>query len=181
MGVSKGHVRKSHMKGVGRVQRREPGYAMAVVKGMTGLSERQIRYYDAMGLVSPMRTPGGHRLYSQRDVERLLEIKSLIARGLKVSEVRERLREREEPPTELVSDRESFFLRKIRGPAFQGGVGIRERDPLGTTSVKSLYPMEKRPEIMKSVDGLRARKGEEKTSARNRDRQGGSPKETGRS
>jgi len=163
------------------VEKREPGYTMAVVKGMTGLSERQIRYYDAVGLVSPRRTPGGHRLYSQRDVERLLEIKSLIAMGLKVSEVRERLREKEGPPPELVSDRESFFLRRVRGPSFQGGTGIRERDPLGTTSVKSLYPMEKRPEIIKSVDGLRAGKGEEKNSASDRCKQGGSPEETGRS
>lgn len=39
----------------------------------TGLSIRSLRHYDEVGVVSPSgKTPGGFRLYSERDVERIL-------------------------------------------------------------------------------------------------------------
>lgn len=44
----------------------------------TGLSLRTIRYYGEVGLAAPsMRSPGGFRLYSEADVERLLLIKRM--------------------------------------------------------------------------------------------------------
>lgn len=67
----------------------EPGHlTMAAVRRMTGLSERQIRYYDEKGLVVPGRTQGGHRLYTHADVERLLAVKRLLAAGVPLEEVR---------------------------------------------------------------------------------------------
>lgn len=82
----------------------EPGHlTMAAVRRLTGLSERQIRYYDEKGLVVPHRTQGGHRLYTHADVERLLAVKRLLAAGTPLEEVRGHLdaapgaRERSEP------------------------------------------------------------------------------------
>jgi DNA-binding transcriptional MerR regulator len=44
----------------------------------TGLSLRTIRYYGEVGLAAPsMRSPGGFRLYTEADVERLLLIKRM--------------------------------------------------------------------------------------------------------
>jgi len=54
---------------------------MRVVEDLTGLSRRQVRYYEQQGLLRPERSAGGHRLYSPEDVERLTLIKSLMAKG----------------------------------------------------------------------------------------------------
>ena len=35
------------------------------------VSVRTLHYYDEMGIVSPSRTKGGYRMYSESDVERL--------------------------------------------------------------------------------------------------------------
>src|SRR5690606_9099641 len=74
-----------------RVDRTVPVYPIGVVERLTGLSARKIRYYEAMGLVPPSRTPGTQRLYSPADVDRLLEIKRLLAEGLNLQGVRARL------------------------------------------------------------------------------------------
>jgi DNA-binding transcriptional MerR regulator len=67
----------------------EPGtglYPMRVVEQLTGLSRRQIRYYEGQGLLLPDRSQGGHRLYSPADVERLQLIKALMAKGFRTME-----------------------------------------------------------------------------------------------
>lgn len=66
-----------------------PLYPIGVVKNLTGLSERRLRYYEAEGLVHPQRTPGGQRLYSPADVELLKWIKELREKGLGLNAVRE--------------------------------------------------------------------------------------------
>ena len=54
---------------------------MRVVEDLTGLSRRQVRYYEQQGLLRPERSAGGHRLYSPEDLERLTVIKSLMTKG----------------------------------------------------------------------------------------------------
>lgn len=56
-------------------------FPMRVVEDLTGLSRRQVRYYEQQGLLKPERSSGGHRLYSPEDVERLTLIKSLMTKG----------------------------------------------------------------------------------------------------
>ena len=75
--------------------RTTPVYPIGVVKKLTGLTERQIRYYDKMGVVPAERTKGNKRLYSPEDIETLKEVKVLLARGLKLEEVKAELRRRE--------------------------------------------------------------------------------------
>lgn len=66
-------------------------YPIGVVEHLTGLTARQIRYYEAKGLLVPQRTPGRQRLYSDADVERLRLIKAMMARGMTLQSVREQL------------------------------------------------------------------------------------------
>jgi len=73
------------------VDRTVPVYPIGVVQTLTGLSGRQIRYYEKMGLISPYRTPGNQRLYSPADTDRLLEIKRLLAQGLNIEGVKAHL------------------------------------------------------------------------------------------
>ena len=65
---------------------------------VTGWSPRMLRYLERSGLVRPMRTPGGHRTYLPRQVERLRSLKELTERfGIGPSDVVFELRLRTEP------------------------------------------------------------------------------------
>jgi DNA-binding transcriptional MerR regulator len=56
----------------------------------TGLSVRTLHYYEEVGLLTPScRTEAGHRLYSEADVARLQQIKSLRQLGFSLEEVRD--------------------------------------------------------------------------------------------
>ncbi|QBS42053.1 MerR family transcriptional regulator [Nocardia sp. CS682] len=48
----------------------------------TGVSERSLRYYEEQLLLASERTPGGHREYSERAVDRVIHIQELFAAGL---------------------------------------------------------------------------------------------------
>jgi MerR family transcriptional regulator/heat shock protein HspR len=52
-------------------------YSIGVVARLTGLHEQTIRQYERLGLVTPQRSDGGTRVFSDGDVKRLLSIISL--------------------------------------------------------------------------------------------------------
>src|SRR2546422_7600339 len=54
-----------------------PRYMISVAAQLVGMHPQTLRIYEAKGLVRPGRTPGGTRLYSERDLERLREIQRL--------------------------------------------------------------------------------------------------------
>ncbi len=57
-----------------------------------GLSLRTVRHYDEAGLVVPSgHTPGGFRLYTDDDIERLALIKRMKPLGFTLDEMRELL------------------------------------------------------------------------------------------
>jgi MerR family transcriptional regulator/heat shock protein HspR len=55
-----------------------------------------LRIYERRGLLSPFRTPGGTRRYSDEDLERLGLIQDLTAAGVNLEGVRRVLEMREE-------------------------------------------------------------------------------------
>ncbi len=65
------------------------------IERRTGLSSRQIRYYEQSGLVRFQRTPGGQRRFSEEDIKTLLLIKQLLDEEGSVAEVKRRLRDQE--------------------------------------------------------------------------------------
>lgn len=64
-------------------------FPIGIVMKLTDLSARQIRYYEQHGLVKPARTSGNQRLFSFNDVERLLEIKALIEKGVNIAGIKQ--------------------------------------------------------------------------------------------
>ena len=54
-----------------------PRYMISVAAEIVGMHPQTLRIYEAKGLVRPGRTPGGTRLYSERDLERLRLIQRL--------------------------------------------------------------------------------------------------------
>lgn len=72
-----------------------PLYGIGVARSLTGLTERQLRYWDKMGLVVPHRTQGNKRLYSPRDVALLKEVAGYLREGATVAQVRDILARRD--------------------------------------------------------------------------------------
>ncbi|EZP62076.1 MerR family transcriptional regulator [Exiguobacterium acetylicum] len=66
--------------------------SIGIVCELTGLSERQIRYYEERKLIFPERTNGKTRKYSFTDVERLVEVAEKIEDGWRTHEIREKER-----------------------------------------------------------------------------------------
>jgi len=64
---------------------------MRVVKEKTGLTSRQIRYYDEVNLIFPDRSTGNQRLFSEEDIRRLKKIKKLIVEGYNISSIKKKL------------------------------------------------------------------------------------------
>ncbi|PLR96897.1 MerR family transcriptional regulator [Bacillus sp. T33-2] len=63
-------------------------FPISVVKTLTGLTGRQIRYYEEIGLILPARNEGNRRLYSLNDIIRCLEIKKMIGQGANISVIK---------------------------------------------------------------------------------------------
>jgi MerR family transcriptional regulator/heat shock protein HspR len=70
-----------------------PRYMISVAAELVGMHPQTLRLYEAKGLVRPGRTPGGTRLYSDADIERLRLIQRLTTElGLNLAGVEQVLR-----------------------------------------------------------------------------------------
>jgi MerR family transcriptional regulator, heat shock protein HspR len=68
-------------------------YMISVAAELVGMHPQTLRLYETKGLVSPSRTPGGTRLYSEADLERLRLIQRLTTElGLNLAGVEHVLR-----------------------------------------------------------------------------------------
>lgn len=163
----------------------EPVFPIGIATKLTGLTERQIRYYDRLGLVSPARTSGGRRMYSKADIRALLEVKRLMAGGWTLREIAQRFslsaRTAQEAEPEPVGDRDVHFKKGEvfasrfpiqAGRGMPGGViagrrpafPARETRPTPFASghtgepepVRSLYPITRRDELLRAIDEVKA-------------------------
>ena len=74
-----------------------PRYMISVAAELVGMHPQTLRLYEAKGLVRPSRTPGGTRLYSDADVERLRLVNRLTTEvGLNLAGVEHVLRLQDE-------------------------------------------------------------------------------------
>jgi MerR family transcriptional regulator, heat shock protein HspR len=62
---------------VSAAEHRRPRYMISVAAELVGMHPQTLRIYESKGLVRPGRTPGGTRLYSEVDLERLRLIQRL--------------------------------------------------------------------------------------------------------
>lgn len=70
---------------------REPGdavYIISVAAELAGVHPQTLRIYERRGLISPHRTPGGTRRYSEEDLEALGMIQELTADGINLEGVK---------------------------------------------------------------------------------------------
>ncbi|MBC5636050.1 MerR family transcriptional regulator [Ornithinibacillus sp. BX22] len=69
-------------------RRSMPLFGIGIVMKLTELTARQIRYYEENDLIHPERTKGNQRLFSFNDVDRLLEIKNYLDKGLNLAGIK---------------------------------------------------------------------------------------------
>lgn len=86
-------------------------YAISVASELSGVGVQMLRHYERLGLVTPDRTPGGTRRYSDDDLMILSRISELVSDGVNLAgvaqilELEERNRELEQEITRLKRNR----------------------------------------------------------------------------
>ena len=68
-------------------ERNRPLYMISVAAELTGMHPQTLRIYESKGLVTPRRSSGNTRLYSQADIERLDLIGRLTDEGINLAGV----------------------------------------------------------------------------------------------
>ena len=114
--------------------KREKNITMKEAKEKTGLSSRQIRYYDQQNLVFPARSSGNQRLFSENDIKRLVKIKELLAAGNSIETVRSKLKA---PEADQNFDLETDYDERF--------------DYYSDVDLDSLYPVSNRSELVKKL------------------------------
>ena len=87
----------------------KPLYMISVAAELTGMHPQTLRVYEQKGLVTPGRSRGNTRLYSQGDIERLNLVSKLTDEGINLAGVVRILDMRER---QLEKDREIDKLRE---------------------------------------------------------------------
>ena len=89
--------------------RDKPLYMISVAAELTGMHPQTLRVYEQKGLVTPGRSRGNTRLYSQSDIDRLNLISKLTDEGInlagvvRILDMKERAEERERENEKLRS------------------------------------------------------------------------------
>lgn len=87
--------------------RNRPLYMIGVAAELAGMHPQTLRSYEQKGLVTPQRTRGNTRMYSQADIERLELINELTDEGInlagviRILDLQGRLAERDEELDDL--------------------------------------------------------------------------------
>src|SRR5690242_10917029 len=87
----------------------------------TGWSQRMLRYLEQAGLVTALRSPGGHRHYGPRQIERLQKLRELIdGHELGITDIAFELRMRTDPQLARAVDDWFGPLHRTAAPADAG-------------------------------------------------------------
>ena len=112
-----------------------PVYSMGVAERLTGLTARQIRYWEQHGLLAPSRSQGGQRMYTETDILKLKEIKRLMGEGMTLERVKAHYANREARrarPTRVEPVTPRLSERMPRGGSLYGGGNRAELERIMT-------------------------------------------------
>ena len=103
----------------------EPLFLINTVKARSGLSGRQIRYYESKGIICPQRTAGNQRIFSLDDLEMIEKLLDCLAQGMNLEAAARKLK-----------DEEKQYYRQNLDPPAQ-----TPHEAGGAAAVDSLYPV----------------------------------------
>lgn len=78
-------------------------YSISVASELTGIPPQTLRLYEQRGLLTPSRTEGGTRRYSEDDLKRLRRVAQLVEAGVNLAGI-ERILTLENRNAELETD-----------------------------------------------------------------------------
>jgi methanogenic corrinoid protein MtbC1 len=117
----------------------------ALHEAFPDVSHSSLRFLEREGLVVPLRTPGGHRLYRPEDLERIRQIKSWQAERHSLAEIRQRLSDQTELGSPMaVAGR--FLAEALAGELAKAGAVVRGADDLGMP-LKQIFDEVLRPAL----------------------------------
>lgn len=118
-----------------------PVFTIGRTVELTGLTARQVRYYETKGLVRPARTAGNQRLYTRDQVQLLQLVKRLTDEGYTLTNIQGLVRE---------------YAQRRPGarPDYPSRESFRRAEPV------SLYPLVNRARLLEILDRLERRGGE---------------------
>ena len=79
------------------------GYRIQDFAALTGVTVRALQHYDRLGLLNPVRTAAGHRVYASADEPRVRRILALREVGLSLQQIRQALDAPESELSELLA------------------------------------------------------------------------------
>lgn len=104
-------------------------------KEFPDVTPSSLRFLEREGLIQPERTPGGHRLYSQANIDTVRRIKEWQRDRLSLSEIRERLEALDTLPAheeiarrfvEMAAEGDTLEARRTILMAFEAGIPLHE-------------------------------------------------------
>ena len=72
---------------MGLDDKKRPLYMISIAAELAGVHPQTLRSYEQKGLVTPRRTSGNTRMYSQADIDRLNLINELTSEGINLAGV----------------------------------------------------------------------------------------------
>ena len=95
-------------------------YGISVASELSGFDPQTLRLYERRGLLTPARTDGGTRRYSDDDLDRLGRISELVSAGVNIAGILQILN-LEHRNTELESDNNQLKCENAR---------LQSKDPI---------------------------------------------------
>ena len=99
-------------------------YGISVASELSGFDPQTLRLYERRGLVTPARTDGGTRRYSDDDLDRLARIGELVGAGVNIAGILQ-IVNLEHRNTELESDNSQLKTENARLQSTEPTAGRR--------------------------------------------------------
>ncbi|MGD8570845.1 MAG: MerR family transcriptional regulator [Gammaproteobacteria bacterium] len=90
-------------------------YPIRTVSSLTGVNSITLRAWERRyGLIKPIRTPKGHRLYTQNDIDLIQQVLELLDKGISIGQVKDYLKGKGAPAKqETANDPWSNYQRRM--------------------------------------------------------------------
>jgi MerR family transcriptional regulator/heat shock protein HspR len=102
-------------------------YGISVAAELSGIGEQSLRLYEQRRLLTPSRTVGGTRRYSDDDLVRLQRITALLAAGVNVAGIGQIL-DLQDRNTQLESDNTALKSDNVRLASAHRRAGASQED-----------------------------------------------------
>jgi DNA-binding transcriptional MerR regulator/methylmalonyl-CoA mutase cobalamin-binding subunit len=116
-------------------------YPIRTVSSLTGVNSITLRAWERRyGLIKPVRTPKGHRLYTQNDIDLIQQVLELLDKGISIGQVKDYLKgSTQEKPSSDKTDPWSAYQRRMLNAIVRFDVNSLDST---YNDALSLYPVE---------------------------------------